>query len=158
MSLFLFFGSFFPPLCLRRRPWGSPEESLVQMARSHREDVDHVVLRLLLLLHRRAAGESPQSHKENFFFFLVVLFVFSGELCERLAGMALKSESTNLVRDFQKPVSFSSVPSLSSSSFCLSGFFWTWTGQKKKRIVEYYFKPAWFKKEQILIIILILTH
>lgn len=33
----------------------------------------------------------------------------------------------NLVRDFQKPVSFSSVPSLSSSSFSLSGFFWTWS-------------------------------
>lgn len=32
-----------------------------------------------------------------------------------------------LVKDFQKPASFSSVPSLSSSSLNLSGFFWTWS-------------------------------
>lgn len=62
------------------------------MARSQREDVEHVVLRLLLLLHHRSAGESPESHGEEGFF-LFVYWYFKESLSERLAGMVLKTQT-----------------------------------------------------------------
>lgn len=116
----------------------SPEEPLIQMTWSYREDVDHVILLQLQLLccsstRESSVGRTNQniclpsnphvnktphycSHKrpETFAFLLKVKVIF---------WLIIPN---HLVRDFQKPASFSSVPSLSSSSSSLSCFFWTW--------------------------------
>lgn len=105
------------PFFARAHLWHPPEEPLVQMPRGHREDVDRIFLVLLRLFSLASTCETSERQNEKRLFDSLEHLKIKNEICFEL----------HLVREFQKPVSFSSVPSLSSSSLNLSGFFWTWS-------------------------------